>query len=547
MKKSYIIHGFEELSQGQQFIEQSLREYKVSQKLILRNLLISEEYIKTLINASTDSSPIIKVEITRLFGDVCIRLYSKGAQIDGDSVQREFAYDFSDEENPDIESAVQTVIQKIMVSNTSCSYKHGTNTVDIKVASSKYRSIILTFIGLFAGIIAGALVRNIFNADISNWLDQNVFKMISDMFMNAIKLIVAPLVFFSIADSIADIKNLNSMGRIALKVLSIYVVTSLIAISVGYLTYQIFPIGDASIASAVSDSAKAIAQTGGNMKVSIRDTIFNIVPSDIIHPFLQRDMLQIIFFAILTGVGVTKISDKFTDVRKGVSALNALFTKMTFIVIDLMPVAIFCSMTSMVLGLDISNFGSIIVWIPVCIAGLAVMFVFYLLLLMIFGRVNPLSFVRNYSSSLMTALSTGSSNATLPTSINALKQMGVDKSVYSFALPLGTTINMDGSCIVLMISGLFMAKTFGVAITSTILFTMFISIMVLSLGAPGVPGAALVCMAVLFPQIGVPVEAVSIVMGLYPIVGRFLVCVNCAGDAAVTYIVAKSEKKVHIV
>ena len=125
--------------------------------------------------------------------------------------------------------------------------------------------------------------------------------------------------------------------------------------------------------------------------------------------------------------------------------------------------------------------------------------------------------------------------------------MGVDKSVYSFALPLGTTINMDGSCIVLMISGLFMAKTFGVAITSTILFTMFISIMVLSLGAPGVPGAALVCMAVLFPQIGVPVEAVSIVMGLYPIVGRFLVCVNCAGDAAVTYIVAKSEKKVHIV
>lgn len=178
-----------------------------------------------------------------------------------------------------------------------------------------------------------------------------------------------------------------------------------------------------------------------------------------------------------------------------------------------------------------------------CYAGCLLMIAVYGLLILIFGRMNPLPFYRKYYPAMLTAYTFSSSNAALPTSMEYCeKALGISKKVYTISLPLGATINMDGSCVVLCISALFMTKVFGIPVTPGLLTTLALSVFVLSIGAPGVPGAALICMSILFPQIGIPAEAVSLLMGLYALVGMIMTCTNVTGDAAVTLVTAKHEK-----
>ncbi|MCR5023375.1 MAG: dicarboxylate/amino acid:cation symporter [Lachnospiraceae bacterium] len=170
------------------------------------------------------------------------------------------------------------------------------------------------------------------------------------------------------------------------------------------------------------------------------------------------------------------------------------------------------------------------------------MIIIYLLLLLFLAGLNPTIFLSKYYPAMAAAFTFASSNAALPTSIKQCDEMGISPKVYSFSLPLGATINMDGSCIALIISALFFAKIFNIEVTGGVLLSLFISIMVLSLGSPGVPGGNLVCIAILVPQIGIPAEAISLIMGLYPIMGMMQTCTNVTGDAVVTTIVAKHEK-----
>jgi Na+/H+-dicarboxylate symporter len=198
-------------------------------------------------------------------------------------------------------------------------------------------------------------------------------------------------------------------------------------------------------------------------------------------------------------------------------------------------------MAKMMISMKLGDLVSVILWVPVIYFGVALMILVYVLILMIVGGLNPFIFLRKFYPASITAFTLASSNAALPTSMKQIDEVGVSPKVYSFSLPLGATVNMDGSCITLIISALFFAKIFGVPVTSNVLISLFISIIVLSLGSPGVPGGNLVCIALLIPQIGIPAEAISLIMGLYPIVGMAQTCANATGDAVVTTVVAKHE------
>jgi len=212
-------------------------------------------------------------------------------------------------------------------------------------------------------------------------------------------------------------------------------------------------------------------------------------------------------------------------------------------IISVMPLAIFCNMAKLAQSMEIGNLASALMWIPVIYCGALVMLVVYGLLIWIVGRENPITFYRKFYPVSLTGYTLGSSNATLPTSMEICGgKLGISPKIYSFSLPLGATVNMDGTCITLMVSALFMSKIFGIPVTFTTLATLFLSIFVLSVGAPGVPGSALICISLLLPQIGVPAEAISIVMGLYTLVGMMTACINVTGDGVITLIVAKKEK-----
>lgn len=196
-------------------------------------------------------------------------------------------------------------------------------------------------------------------------------------------------------------------------------------------------------------------------------------------------------------------------------------------------------MAKMMIAMNISDLVNVFVWVPVIYFGDILMILIYLLLLLAMAGLNPVKFLGKYYPAMVSAFTFGSSNAALPSSIKQCDEMGISPRAYSFTLPMGATINMDGSCITLMITSLFFAKIFDINVTGSVLASLFIAIIVLSLGSPGVPGGNLVCIALLVPQIGIPAEAISLIMGLYPLVGMMQTCANVTGDAVVTTIVAR--------
>ena len=226
-------------------------------------------------------------------------------------------------------------------------------------------------------------------------------------------------------------------------------------------------------------------------------TITDIIPSDIINPFLSANMLQIIFIAVMMGVACGFLSDKITIFKDFLSDGYQVFSRLTVIIISVMPLAIFCAMAKMVLAMDLKSLLSVFTWVPTIYFGDILMMIVYSLLILLIGRLNPVTFFRKFYPAMLAGFTFASSNAALPTSMETCdKSLGVSKKIYSFSLPLG---------------------------------------------APGVPGGTLVCISMLVPQIGIPAEAISLIMGLYSLVGMMQVCTNVTGDAAVTLIVARSE------
>ncbi len=528
------------IPEGTDFIRDALKERHIPSKEIAKTLLSAEEVLAKLVSNASDEARHIKIEIGGILGNTEVKLTARGTAFGASEIEKQFLFDQEDDE---ANAALHNLVEKVLGKSLHISNKNGINTVTISVIKSHYSGLIYTLVALVLGTVTGLIMQSALPAEVSTAISTNLFIPVYTVFMNALKLIVGPLVFFSIAASIADFGDIKALGRIAVKIVVMYIFTSVIAIFVGLLTYQIFPIGNPSVASAVS--AEAAADTlakGESVTISIKDTLVGIVPTDIVTPFQKSDMLQIIFIALLLGLSAAVLSGKHPVIRNLLLAFNEVFTRITTVLVKFIPLIVFCSMAKMMIAMDLKDLASVILWVPVIYFGDILMIIVYLLLLFFIGGLNPFTFLSKFYPAMVTAFTFASSNAALPSSIKQSDEMGVSPKVYSFSLPLGATINMDGSCITLIISALFFAKIFNIEVTGSVLISLFISIIVLSLGSPGVPGGNLVCIALLVPQIGVPAECISLIMGLYPIMGMMQVCANVTGDAVVTAIVAKHEK-----
>nr|MCR5627327.1 dicarboxylate/amino acid:cation symporter [Lachnospiraceae bacterium] len=226
---------------------------------------------------------------------------------------------------------------------------------------------------------------------------------------------------------------------------------------------------------------------------------------------------------------------------------NDLFLKVKSLIIKVMTIAVFCSIMSMMITMGVKTIISVLGMFGTFLIGLGILMIVYCLLLLMIGKLNPITFVRKYAPYMLQAFSLASSNASIPVNMEACeKKLGINKKIYSLSIPLGATINMDGSCIHLAVFALTLAKIYNVEITETTLFSMIIAIIVLSIGAPGIPGAGLICLSVLLVPMNVPIEAIGLVMGIDSLCGMFRCMNNCLGDVVVSTIVAKSEGQLDI-
>ena len=538
MKKFTLKAQINNIPEAVSLTQDYLKSLKLKNDAVLSALFSLEDVLSALINHSSPSEDL-NIKIFSYFGNISVRILCKGTAFGIDELNNQYVFADLDE---DEENVIQELIAKVLGDNISINHKNGINHVQINVKKSPYRQLINTLFALIGGIVFGLLLKNVLSDEINLTLVNSLFSPVYTMFLNALKMIVGPLVLFSIASSISEFDNLRSLGKIAGKVMLMYVFTSLLAIITGRIAYFIAPIGNSELMNMVSQNAAAVTPS---VSVSLKNTIMNIIPNNIISPFLNGDMLQIIFMAVLLGVGTSLFHNE--KLNEAIKIINGLMSKITAVIISFMPIAVLCSMTKMIVTIDMSNIMSVFAWVPVCYLGHFMMIAVYMLLMVVLTGLNPLKFLKKFSGVMLTGFSTASSNATMPSSMKACdEKLGIASRIYSFSIPLGATVNMDGSCVTLIITAFYMARIFGVEINGSELFTIFMMIMVLSMGAPGVPGGNLICISILLPCIGIPSDAIGIIMGVYSLVGMSQTMTNVTGDAIVTTIIASSEKAVDL-
>ncbi|MBR0030733.1 MAG: dicarboxylate/amino acid:cation symporter [Treponema sp.] len=532
MRQMQIPANINELPGALEFIRTNLSAKKVPKKEIARTLLATEDVLVKMIETAKSN---ISIVISGLLGTVEIRLYAKGEEFNSSDIEKKLLMENTDSGDEETNAIIHQLMQKLYGNNFLIKHENGANKISLLIKKSPLRQLFFTISSLIAGAIAGFLLQKFTPAAVSTSLSQNIFSPIYVMFMNSLKMVVGPLVFFSIASSIADFGDIKTLGKIALKIIFAYFCTSFIAIAIGYLAYNIFPIGNPELANAITASATH------STSISIKDTIIGIIPNNIISPFEESKMLQIIYLATALGLAAASVAKADARFKSWLIIFNKIFSKLTSFIVGCIPVVVFCSMAKMMISLNIDKLLNVIVWIPVVYFGQFLMITTYLILIAVVGGLNPFKFLEKFFPAMLSAFSLASSSAALPTSLKQSEEMGISKKIYSFSMPLGTTINLDGTCVTVMISLLFLSKIFGISVTGGLLLSMIIAIIMISVGS-SIPGGALLGITLLLPQIGVPADAVSLIMGLYPIADMFQTCTNVTGDGVVTTIVSRHEK-----
>lgn len=528
-----------EIGPALDYVEAEFQKLKMSRQDYTATLLTVEESLLCLMeHAPCDGQ--IEIQFRKLMGNVTLSLSGQGEEFDIAESQSVPLDPDGEAISPDMENAIRSLILRARSDTFRYRNKAHKNTIEISVKRSEREQLYLTFGSLLLSIVLGSILKIALPSTAQNTLNTCLLTPVKTMFLNALKMIIGPVVFFSIVSCLSQFESLRDLGKVGAKVMGLYLFTTLLAVLTGISVFAFFSPGSAILASMVTDAAAATIATAEATEISILDTIVNIVPDNFVQPFLDADMLQIIFMAILCGIAVGMIGDYSKPLKNFFEACNELFLKITTLIVKFIPLAVLCSMTSLIMLTGNDTLLAILGFFGTFIAALAVMVCIYALLVLIIGRLNPLCFLKKHAPVMLTNFSLASSNAAMPFNIRSCRNLGVPSKICSFSIPLGATINMDGSCIYMAVAGLFLAKVFGVELDASAMFSMIFSIIVLSIGAPGIPGSGLICLSVLLVQIGVPGEALSLIMGIDSILGMFRVAVNSTGDVAVSLIVAKN-------
>lgn len=402
------------------------------------------------------------------------------------------------------------------------------------------------FAGLFLGLIIGTAIQYLFNG--VTLMDTYVLGLAEGaggMFVSLIKLLVVPLVYVSIVCGIVELKDITAFGRLGGKTFALYIINTIIAIAAALTVGMIFqPGAGANLAGTVEKTVELTTTETPD----IFSLIVNIVPSNPVQAFANGDMLQIIFMAILTGLAIQALDTRGGPAIKTFKMANEIMMKLVGLVMSLAPFGVFALMIQLGATLDGNTLMSVAGYVGLVVAMLVFwIFFFYPMMVGITTGIKPTAFLRHTREQILFSLSTASSNATIPVTMRTLTdKIGVSKSVAGFGVPLGATMNMSGVSIYIALATIFVANAFGQPINTADLFTLGLTILLLSIGAGGVPGGGIVMVGVLLHQLGLPPEGLAIVAAVDRINDMFCTSSNVVGDTAVNTIVAKSENEIGV-
>ena len=390
-------------------------------------------------------------------------------------------------------------------------------------------------LSMFLGIFFGSLINNLFLDYSLVVFSIEIFSALGTIFISSLKLMVVPLVFFSLVTGVAQITYSSKLGSISIKAIFLYLATTSIAISLALFFSNFINIG--SGAGLISE-AKFVTPT----PPSLKEVFVNIFPTNPIAAMANGEMLQIIVFSLLVGLGVKSLSSSENLINFFVSG-NNLMLKIVELIIWFAPIGIFCLLTDIFSQIGFSIIYDLAGYFFLLIAVLMFHGIFvYSFFLYFFTGLNPIVFYSKLKEVILFAFSTSSSSATMPLTLKTAKdKLGVDQSVASFTIPLGATINMDGTAIMQGVATVFIAQVYGIDLTMTDFLMVILTATLASIGTAGVPGVGLIMLAMVLQQVGLPVEGIALIIGVDRLLDMVRTSVNVCGDSMIACLISSSE------
>ncbi len=394
------------------------------------------------------------------------------------------------------------------------------------------------------GMAAGVLIASVFyysqdliSAGLYLTIEKYVFNLGGQIFKNLLMLVVVPLVFFSLVSGISSLSNMVKLGSIATKTIGLYLMTTGIAVSLALIFGWVFNL------SGYEGEVDSFSPTTGDS--SLYGTVLRIFPNNIFGAFVENNMLGIVFISILFGISLNLTDELTGGMSKTFEKLNTVFLKIVLLIMSFAPIGVFCLMGSYVMAKGLNVFGDLAQYVALLIFVLAFhLFFTYSLLLKAFAKLNSLIFYRKMKDVALFAFSTSSSAATIPVTLKTVTdELGVKKDVSAFVVPVGATINMDGTAIMQGLATMFIASTVGVDLTLVQYGQIVLLAIVTSIGTAAVPSAGTVTLALILGSLGLPLDAIGLILAVDRILDMIRTAVNVCGDAAVSCIVAKSENE----
>ena len=523
-----------EIHNGVEFIERTIRKYRLKNKEVMKTLLIAEESMVRLIG-KTVADVQMQISIRYRYGTAEITISAAGEPLAADEPQIDLSVG---DMGHDSEETIRSILLQAFSDKMTYTRKGEYNFIKIIAGVRERVFLNRTLAAMAAGLIVAILLSLTLSDGMLDTLADNFLYPLQTIFINALQLVTAPTVFFCILSNVSRYASFSDPGRVSRKIITGYLLTSIFAVLIGMFIFELLQPGTGVDGILAPYTGEIQNIDFGN---SILELIIDIVPTNIVAPFSDTNAMQLLFIAFLGGIVLGGTGRYTAELRTAADALDSFFSATAGIVSNMIPVMTFFTTILCVayFGFESLNIGLEV--LGVTVLGLAMMLASYIILVFA-SRLNPITFLRKYAPSARSTFLGGSSIDAIPENMRACeKKFGVSPKVYSFSIPFGAIGNLDGNCVYLTIAGLYMARIYGVSFFGRELLSIILVVVILSVGAPIVPGSVMVTLTMLMNTMGLSPVGISFIIGINVIIEMLLTVCNTIGDVAITLVVARTE------
>ena len=521
----------ENFSDGQAELERRLSSLNVEKKDILRAQLLVEEIFLRMTNYGHAAQINVQV-VKQFFGKIQIRLTTEGTPYNP-------LVEVTDL-NEDDDDYYAVMILKANRARLNCLRKNNRNVVTIDVGGETNTQLRILLAAMVGGLICGVAMNGALSPETIALVKENFIAPINTMFLNALNLVIAPMIFFSIISGIISMGAGAGVGKIGIKMICIYFCAILISTAVGLLIAQVVFSGEVSQIGTIP-AADETAEVDA-YKFSLVNFIVDIIPPNLINPVVDGNMLQIIFVAVLFGSCLNAPGDKVHLLKELVANCNEFFMKVAGMIIMFVPLIAFFAMILLVVdtGVDtVLMIGKVIVGL--LIGGGALLGV-YMLIIAFVGKLSPMPFLKKIPSLMPTPFATSSGAVSMPFTMKfCTDKLGISPKITSFSIPIGTTVNANGDCLYMPLVVIMFLKMYGVDVDIETLLIIFAMTVSLSAGAPAVPNVIVICILTITATFGVPNDIAGLLFCMEAVCDRICTCINVAGNTVATLMLSRTE------